>query len=105
LAFFHPAHETNTELLVCNNVLDALTAATLHHPAVAILAGMEIHPATIEALHQLTPDYNLRICFPNNTREQQTQTILCALLANASPGVLELPSHAHNLNHWHRTKP
>jgi hypothetical protein len=105
LAFFTPATDNNNrDLLVCNNLTDALTAATLHHPAIAILSGMEMHPNTIDTLQQISTHYPLRVCFPNSPREQQSAATLCSLLADIQPSTLVLPEHARNLNHWHRTK-
>jgi hypothetical protein len=104
IGFFPTAKTNNNDLLVVNNLIDALTAVTLQHPAVAVLSHGEMHSTTVLALRQLAGSYQLRICYPTASADQHAATTLLALLNDITINTLTLNDNNKDLNHWHRLR-
>ncbi len=104
LGFFPTANDNNKEILVVNNLIDALTAVTLHHPAVAVLSHGEMQTSTLNAIRALSQVHQLRICYPTKTTDQLAAATLQSLLRDLEINVLTLPSDASDLNQWHQLR-
>jgi hypothetical protein len=104
IGFFAPTTDNDKELLIVSDLIDALTAVTLRHPAIAVLSHGEMQLPTLTTIRNLAETHRLRICFPANSTDQRAAVTLQSLLDDVVINTLTLPEHTSSLNHWHRIR-